>query len=333
MEKQEKLLEICDLESSFYTISGEVHAVQDVSFSVNKGEMIGIIGESGCGKSATALSIMGLLPGTGKVKNGKILFRGNDLLKIKPREQAKLRGRHISMVFQDSMTSLNPVFTIGSQMTDVLRYHKGMGQEAAKERVIQLLDMVGIPDPEKYYAAYPHELSGGMRQRVNIAMALSCEPDLLLADEPTTALDVTIQAQILELLKEMTAELGTAVLLITHDLSVIANTCSRVIVMYAGQIVEEGPVEDLFRTPRHPYTYGLLKTVLDLSTEKRGELYCIGGVPPQLVTLPQGCPYADRCKNAMEICRKYPPEMYTVGRQQVRCWLYDEECPVRGDAK
>lgn len=333
METNETLLQVQRLETSFFTDVGEVHAVRDLSFFVNRGEIIGIIGESGCGKSATALSLMGLLPGKGRVKGGKALFRGQEILNLSEKERAALRGRHISMIFQDSMTSLNPVFTIGSQMSDVLRHHRKFSREEARARVIELLNMVEIPEAEKNYGAYPHELSGGMRQRVNIAMALSCQPELLLADEPTTALDVTLQAQILALMRRMTAEQGTAVLLITHDLSVIANTCSRVIVMYAGQIVEEGPVEDLFASPKHPYTAGLLKTVRDLSEERKDRLYCIPGTPPRLIELAPGCPYVDRCSRAMKICRAYEPENYTVGRQKVRCWLYDEACPCGGEKR
>ena len=324
------LLEVKNLETSFFTQRGEVQALRGVSFSVEQGEIVGLIGESGCGKSVTALSIMRLLSSRGRVKAGEILFKGQDLLHLSDREMEKLRGQQIAMVFQDSMVSLNPVFTIGAQMEELLRYHKGMGKAEARQRVLELLGMVGIPEPEKRIGDYPHQLSGGQRQRVCIAMALSCEPELLLADEPTTALDVTIQAQILDLIRNLAEKLSTSVVLVTHDLGVIANTCSRVVVMYGGQIMEQGCVEDIFDQPLHPYTRGLLKTILELNGRGQEELFCMEGFPPPLLNPPKGCPFAQRCPHAMRICVEQAPGVFGTAAHYARCYLLDKACPAAG---
>lgn len=328
---EQHLLEVQELHTSFFTHMGEVQAVRGVSFYVDQGEVIGVIGESGCGKSVTALSIMGLLSKQGRVTDGEVRFKGENLLSLPRKDRARMRGKHIAMIFQDSMTSLDPVFTVGDQMSEVLRYHTGIGKEEALARCIEMLGLVGIQEPEKWISAYPHELSGGMRQRVTTALALSCEPELLLADEPTTALDVTVQAQILELMKDLTNRLGTAVILITHDLGVVANTCSRVLVMYGGQVVEEGSVETIFAEPQHPYTQGLLKTILDLNTGQGKKLFCIDGLPPQLLCPPKGCAFASRCPRAMKVCLEQMPDFYGDDIHKARCWLLDPECPVKGE--
>ena len=326
----EPLLQVKDLRTSFFTHYGEVQALRGVSFSVYPQEVVGVIGESGCGKSVTALSIMRLLASQGRIKSGEVLFKGQDLLKLSSKEMAKLRGRKISMVFQDSMASLNPVFTVGAQMEDLLRYHTHMTKAQAKERTKELLGLVGISEPEKRMNDYPHQLSGGQRQRIMIAMALSSEPELLLADEPTTALDVTIQAQILRLIRDLTEKLSTAVVLITHDLGVIANMCSRVVVMYGGQVMEQGSVQEIFDHPLHPYTQGLLKTILDLDTKGQEELFCMDGLPPSLLNPPKGCPFARRCPRAMKICGEQSPEFFGSQSHNARCHLLDEACPVKG---
>ena len=284
------------------------------------GRITGIIGESGCGKSVTALSVLKLLPGKGKVKFGEIRFKGDNILTYSEKEMLHIRGEKIAMVFQNSMTALNPLYTVGNQMSEMLRYHKHIGKKEALNASEKMLAAVGIPYPGERLKSYPHELSGGMRQRVAIAMALSCGPELLIADEPTTALDVTLQIQILDLIQEMTETLHTAVLLITHDLSVVANTCSKVIVMYAGKIMEEAAVDEIFTRPLHPYTKGLLKTVQDLDTEKASDLFCIEGTPPGLLHPPAGCPFAKRCPDAGDICLKKMPEAYEENGHKAYCW-------------
>ncbi len=281
-----------------------------MSFSVQAGETLGIVGESGCGKSVTSLSIMGLIPRPpGEIVGGEIRFNGQDLTQLSDKAYRKLRGSEISMIFQEPMTALNPVFTIGNQIIDVLRRHKGLTRKQARSRAIDMLAEVGIPAPDKRVDEYPHQLSGGMRQRVMIAMALSCDPKLLIADEPTTALDVTIQAQVLELIKKLAADHGTAVILITHDLGVVAETCDRAAVMYCGKIIEQGPVDSLFNQPRHPYTAGLLASVPRIRPDRLERLPTIPGIVPDLLDLPQGCRFRDRCGQALERCGSFDPEL------------------------
>lgn len=320
------LLEVRDLRTEFRAAGGSVTAVDGVSFTVDAGEMVALVGESGCGKSATAQSIMGLIvPPAGQVTGGEVRFEGRDLLKLSRREIRAVRGKGIAMIFQDPMTSLNPVLTIGKQLTETLRLHLGLGRRAAKTRAVELLDMVRISAPQSRLGAYPHQLSGGMRQRVMIAMALSCDPRLILADEITTALDVTIQAQILELLRDLARETRTAVLFITHDLGVVAGMAERVNVMYAGQIVERAETVDLFHRPQMPYTWGLLGSVPRLDLAKGGRLRPIAGRPPELTDIPPGCRFAPRCVHARDTCRHTAPDLVLTHldppRDQLnRCW-------------
>ena len=326
--KNERLLEVKDLKTSFFTHVGEVKAIRGVSFNLDKGEAIGIVGESGSGKSVTSLSIMGLLQYPGKVIGGEILFRGQGLTQKSEKEMQTIRGNEIAMIFQDPMTSLNPVYTVGNQISEAIRRHQGLNKKEAKEKAIEMLKLVGIPSPEKRVDNYPHEFSGGMRQRAMIAMALSCEPSLLIADEPTTALDVTIQAQILELMKDLKEKINTSIILITHDLGVVADVCSRIVVMYGGLIMEEGTTQDVFYNPKHPYTMGLLKSIprLDLGSKKR--LVPIEGSPPDLLKPPKGCPFAARCPYAMKICMdQIPPYYYVDDTHRAMCWLLDENAP------
>ena len=322
----EKLLDVKNLHTSFFTHLGEVQAIRDVSFGLDKGEIIGIVGESGSGKSVTSLSIMGLLAYPGRVKDGEILFNGEDLLKKKKSEMRKIQGDHIAMIFQDPMTSLNPLFKIGDQITEAILTHHKIKKEDAKKRALEMLRLVGIPSPEKRFHSYPHEFSGGMRQRAMIAMALSCEPELLIADEPTTALDVTIQAQILELMEDIRAKKNTGILMITHDLGVVAEMCSRVVVMYAGRIVEEAPVQELFADPKHPYTQGLIGSVPKLGSGVES-LPSIPGSVPDLSVMPKGCKFAPRCKYAMDICHQQEPELADIneaGTRKCRCHLLNK---------
>ncbi len=299
----EPLLQVDDLKVQFNTDDGLVKAVDGVSFSIAPGETLGIVGESGSGKSVTNLAVMGLVPQPpGRVVAGKALFGGRDLLKMDRRELSAIRGHRIAMIFQDPMTSLNPLLTVAQQMTEVTRLHLRHSEKQALAHAVAMLDRVGIPSPDERIFDYPHQLSGGMRQRVMIAIALSCQPDLLIADEPTTALDVTIQAQILELMKGLQRDEGTAIILITHDLGVIANMCRRVVVMYAGRFVEEADADDLFRRPRHPYTLGLLESIPRLDEPKDAELTPIEGQPPHLADLPPGCPFRPRCPFAVDRC-------------------------------
>ena len=319
------LLEVKDLVTEFRVKRGVVKAVNGVSFHVEKGEILAVVGESGSGKSVTSLSIMGLLQGNGRTSGGQILFHGEDLLKKTDKEMQAVRGDRISMIFQEPMTSLNPVYRVKDQIMESIMMHRKIGKKEALERTIEMLRTVGIPSPEKRADDYPHQMSGGMRQRVMIAMALACDPELLIADEPTTALDVTIQAQILELLYQMKEQFGMAVILITHDLGVVAEAADRVAVMYCGEIVESAEVKSLFAQPMHPYTFGLLKSIPRLEDESSDPLYMIRGMVPNPLHMPPGCPFSDRCDRCMEICRQKKPELRPRGDHMVRCFLYDRE--------
>jgi oligopeptide transport system ATP-binding protein len=308
------LLSVEDLQVRFGADDGEVRAVDGVSFSIDRGETLGIVGESGSGKSVTNLAMLGLIPKPpGKIVGGRALFQGRDLLKLDETELRKIRGHKIAMIFQDPMTSLNPFLTVAEQLTEVTRVHLKLSAKAALDRAVDLLTRVGIPAPGERVHDYPHQFSGGMRQRVMIAMALSCEPELLIADEPTTALDVTIQAQILELMKKLQREQGTAIVLITHDLGVIANACHRVNVMYAGRIVEEASVNELFARPLHPYTRGLLESIPRLDRKPGDKLTPIEGQPPDLARLPPGCAFGPRCRHVRDLCRAAVPPLVSAG--------------------
>lgn len=325
---QTPLLDVRNLKTYFYTEDGVVHAVDGVDFYVNSGEVLGIVGESGCGKSVTSLSIMRLISQPGKIEDGQILFEGKDLVKAPEEEMMKIRGNRISMIFQQPQSALNPVFRAGDQISEVLNIHQDFGKEAGHKRAVELLKQVGIPEPESRAQSFPHELSGGMAQRVMIAMALACVPDLLIADEPTTALDVTIQAQILDLMRDMRTQLGSAMILITHDLGVIAEMADRVAVMYAGEIVEQSPVATLFDNPLHPYTKGLIGSIPVLG-EVRDRLDVIPGSVPNLVNLPKGCRFAPRCMARVEhnlsICSEKRPELQEIAEgHKVRCWLFQD---------
>lgn len=321
----ENILEVRNLQTSFQTEAGEVRAVDGVNFDVPKGKTIGIVGESGSGKSITSLSILRLLAKNGSIKGGEILFKGKDLLKLSEKEMRDIRGNQISMIFQEPMTSLNPVFTVGQQISETLRIHKKVSKKEALNLSIEMLKLVGIPSPEKRVKQYPFELSGGMRQRVMIAMALACDPEILIADEPTTALDVTIQAQILELIRDLQDRLGMSVIMITHDLGVVAETCDYVAVMYAGQVVEYADVRTLFKNPKHPYTLGLLNSLPrhDIDQEK---LIPIKGMVPSPFNMPSGCRFAPRCPVATELCHSKMPELENKENDgQIRCWMYSDE--------
>ncbi len=325
--KNKPLLEVKGLKTYFYTEDGVVRAVDGVNFEVYPGEVLGIVGESGCGKSVTSLSIMRLISKPGRIDAGEILLDGENLLNLSENEMTKVRGNRISMIFQQPQTALNPVFRVGDQLAEVLNIHQDMGRDAGWKRAVQLLKMVGVPDPERRAEAYPHELSGGMAQRVMIAMALACIPEVLIADEPTTALDVTIQAQILDLMREMRSEMGTSVILITHDLGVVAEMAERVAVMYAGEIVEQTDVNSLFDEPLHPYTQGLIGSIPILG-EIKDKLDVIPGSVPNLVNLPPGCRFAPRCearvKYGLNICTQQKPDLVEIKTgHQVRCWLYE----------
>ncbi len=318
------LLEVRDLQTHFHTQDGVVKAVDRVSFSVDRGETLGIVGESGCGKSVTSLSIMRLIPSPpGKIAGGQILFDGEDLLQQSEERMRQIRGNRIAMIFQDPMTSLNPVLTIGRQITESLELHLKLSRREAQKRAAELLDMVGIPSASKRLDNYPHQFSGGMRQRVMIAMALSCNPELLIADEPTTALDVTIQAQILELINRLKEELHTAVIIITHDLGVVAGMTDRVTVMYAGRVVEEGPTREIFENPRMPYTIGLLRSIPRLDEARRRKLNPIRGLPPNLIDLPPICAFSPRCDFAQERCITTRPELRPVGAGHAAACHFD----------
>ncbi len=322
------ILSIQELKTYFYSHQGVARAVDGVSFDLNQGEVLGVVGESGCGKSVTAQSIMQLVPDPpGKIVGGKILFHGKNLLDLPPKEFRKIRGSGIAMIFQEPMTSLNPVFTIGDQISEMFRIHKGFGKKQALSSAVEMLGRVQIPSPSKRVNEFPHQLSGGMRQRVMIAMALSCDPEILIADEPTTALDVTVQAQILDLMQTLKQEYNTAIQLITHDLGVIAEMTDRVVVMYAGQVVEEALTLDLFKNTLHPYTRCLLQSIPVLgkrTLNDRRELTEIKGMIPSLTDLPKGCRFNNRCPDTMDICRKQAPKLMGDGSgHKVRCWLHD----------
>ena len=322
----EKILEVNHLKTYFHTDAGLSKAVNDVSFFVEKGKTLGIVGESGCGKSITSLSIMGLVETPpGEIAGGEIIFEGEDLLKKNEKEMSKIRGKKIAMIFQEPMTSLNPVFTIGQQLIETLMLHEDMTKKQAKERAIEMLKMVKIPLAEKRFHEYPHQLSGGMRQRVMIAMALCCNPDLLICDEPTTALDVTIQAQILDLINELKEKTGTSVMMITHDLGVIAEIADDVMVMYAGKIVERATCDQIFEKPMHPYTYGLMQCIPKLDDDDTKRLSVIEGMVPSFDDMPKGCAFCPRCKEAREICRQKMPELAEAEGRMVRCFKYTQE--------
>ena len=325
----ETILKVEGLKTQFRTDYGLVKAVDGVSFELRRGEILGLVGESGCGKSVTNLSILQLVASPpGIIAGGKVLFRGKDLLACPEEEVRVLRGKNISMIFQDPLTSLNPVIKVGSQIAEAIQLHHHVSKREAKLTAVEMLKVIGIPDPERRAGDYPHQFSGGMRQRVMIAMALSCNPDILIADEPTTALDVTIQAQILDLIKNLSEERTTAVIMITHDLGVVAGMCEAVCVMYAGRIVERAGVDDLFYDPKHPYTRGLLDSIPRVDKSGPQRLYSIPGAPPNLVDMPDCCPFHPRCSHAMDICRRaYPPEKSFEGRgpRTVSCWLHAKE--------
>lgn len=323
----DKLLEIKNLRTVFKTYAGQVSAINDVSISIGYGEAVGIVGESGSGKSVTMLSVMRLLSENGKVTSGEIVFNGRNMAQMSEKEMQVIRGNEIGMIFQDPMTSMNPVFTVGNQLVEaILKHNKKMPKKQAIAKAIDMLKLVGMPSPEKRFHQYPHEFSGGMRQRAMIAMALSCEPKLLIADEPTTALDVTIQAQIIELMKELKDKINMSIILITHDLGLVADICERVVVMYGGTIVEQGPVEEIFYNPKHPYTMGLLSSIPRLNMGKE-RLNPVEGHPPDMINPPAGCPFAARCSQAMEICNLHKPQYEKISENHgAACWLlYNRE--------
>lgn len=334
-----KILEVKDLHTSFFTHLGEVQAVRGSNFTMEEGDILGIVGESGSGKSVSALSIIGLIDEPGKVKQGEVLFGGKDLTKLSKKEKSDLRGNEIAMIFQDPMTSLNPVFTIKNQMVEVIQRHTDMTKKEAVQHAIKMLDLVGIPEAETRISSYPHEFSGGMRQRVMIATALSCDPKLLIADEPSTALDVTIQAQILDLMLELQKKIKTSIILITHDLGVIAEVCTKIIVMYGGMIMEKGTVNEIFYDPKHPYTIGLHKSVPSMTSTSKERLIPIAGSPPDLLKPPAGCPFSPRCEHAMQICLEQPAPMFELSDTHCSsCWLLHEDAPSveginKGEAK
>ena len=319
------LLEVKDLSTYFFTPEGVVKAVDSISYDLQEGETLGLVGESGCGKSVSALSIMRLIQRPGRTVAGEVTFNGQDLLALDDSEMRRIRGKDMAMIFQEPMTSLNPVLTIGKQLTEALMLHLGLDQNAANDRAGELLEMVGIPEGRGRLGDYPHQFSGGMRQRVMIAMALSCDPKMLIADEPTTALDVTIQAQILELVKKLGEETGTAVLIITHNLGVVARYADRVNVMYAGKIIERGTAREIYTNPRHPYTIGLLNSVPRLDEPRKEQLAPIEGSPPDLIGLPIGCAFRPRCKYAIDRCAvEYPPLLEVAEGHTAACWVSDQ---------
>ena len=327
-----KLIQVSNLETRFVTDEGIVRAVDGVSYDLNEGEILGIVGESGCGKSVSALSIMRLVAGpSGEICGGTVNFQGQDLLQLSDREMRRIRGNRIAMIFQEPMTSLNPVLSIGRQITETLELHLKMDSKCALDRAAELLSIVGIPDPGSRLKDYPHQLSGGMRQRVMIAIAISCNPSLIIADEPTTSLDVTIQAQILELLQSLAKQLGTALIIITHNLGVVARYANRVLVMYAGKIVEQGDSLDIYRNSRHPYTLGLIKSVPRIDEPVRSKLHSIDGLPPDLIDLPNGCSFAPRCEFALEKCVNEVPMLESVTNQHdSACWRWNELSKFQG---
>ncbi len=321
----ETLLQVRNLQTRFFTLSGIIRAVDGVSFDLASGETLGLVGESGCGKSVTALSVMRILPEpAGRIVGGSVLFRGRDLTSLREKEMEKIRGNKIAMVYQEPMTALNPAFTVGDQLGEVFRFHQGLSKRNAAERAVALLNEVGIPSPASRIKDYPHQLSGGMRQRAVIAMAIACNPEVLIADEPVTALDVTIQAQILDLILKLRANLGMSLVLISHDLGVVANMVSRVIVMYAGRIVESGGVHDIFRSPLHPYTRGLFQSIPRIG--RRVEMLPeIPGSVPDLLQLPKGCKFANRCAEVVDRCRREEPDLFSAGDGHFsRCWVNEK---------
>ena len=326
-----KLLSVRDLKTSFFTHVGEVKAVRGISFDVNEGEVLGIVGESGSGKSVTSLSIMGLLQYPGRVVDGEILLNGEDILTYSKDQMRKVRGKEIAMIFQDPMTSLNPVYTIGNQVMEMILEHEKMTKREARARAIEMLKLVGIPAAEKRIDSYPHEFSGGMRQRVMIALALSCNPKLLIADEPTTALDVTIQAQILNLIKKLNRQFGMTTMLITHDLGVVATVCDKVAVMYGGLIMEYGTADEIFYHPRHPYTMGLLGSIPHVDGGEKRRLIPIDGTPPDLINPPKGCPFSTRCKYCMNLCTREQPQYFAEDKHRTMCWMLDVDAPKDSD--
>ncbi len=328
----EKILEIKNLQISFHTYAGEVKAVRGIHFDLAKGESLAIVGESGCGKTVTAKSILRLLkaPQAEIKQDSQIIYNGTEnVVKMSKRRLREYRGEEVSMIFQDPMTSLNPTMTIGHQIMEALKIHRGMSKEEAKAEAIRLLETVNIPNAAERVDDYPHQLSGGMRQRVMIAISLSCNPKVILADEPTTALDVTIQAQIMDLLNELKAKFNTAIVLVTHDLGVVADFADRILVMYAGEVIEQGTTEEIFYSGQHPYTWALLSSVPRLETESKEELYALGGTPPDLILPLKGCPFASRCEHAMEIClEQHPDESELSGTHKVKCWLQHPDAPI-----
>lgn len=326
-----KLLSVRNLKTSFFTHVGEVKAVRGISFDVNEGEVLGIVGESGSGKSVTSLSIMGLLQYPGRVVDGEILLNGEDILTYSKDQMRKVRGKEIAMIFQDPMTSLNPVYTIGNQVMEMILEHEKMTKREARARAIEMLKLVGIPAAEKRIDSYPHEFSGGMRQRVMIALALSCNPKLLIADEPTTALDVTIQAQILNLIKKLNRQFGMTTMLITHDLGVVATVCDKVAVMYGGLIMEYGTADEIFYHPRHPYTMGLLGSIPHVDGGEKRRLIPIDGTPPDLINPPKGCPFSTRCKYCMNVCTREQPPYFAEDKHRTMCWMLDVDAPKDSD--
>ncbi len=320
------LLDVKNLKTVFRTYAGTVYALNDITFSIGTGEAVGIVGESGSGKSVTMLSIMKLLSENGRVESGNIIFNGRDLKDVSMNDMQNIRGNDIGMIFQDPMTSLNPVFTVGNQLIEAILRHNNVSKEEARKKAIDMLKLVGIPSPEKRIDQYPFEFSGGMRQRVMIAMALSCEPKLLIADEPTTALDVTIQAQIIELMKDLQKKLGMSIILITHDLGLVADICEKVIVMYGGTIVEQGKLDDIFYKTAHPYTMGLLQSIPRANMGKE-RLKPIEGQPPDMINIPKGCPFVNRCASAMEVCALHKPEYTELSEEGhgAACWLHYKE--------
>ncbi|EPF25050.1 ABC transporter ATP-binding protein [Treponema sp. Marseille-Q4132] len=323
----EVILQVKDLRTYFYTDAGVVKAVDGLTFDLHKGETLGLVGESGSGKSVTNLSIINLIQTPpGKIEGGEVLFNGEDLLKMSDARLREIRGDRIAMIFQDPMSSLNPYLRISTQMIETICLHQGLSKKAAKEKAIEMLKLTGIPAAEKRIDGYPHQFSGGMRQRVMIAMGLSCNPDILIADEPTSALDVTIQAQILDLMQDLTHRLGTAVILITHSLGVVAGVCDTIVVMYAGRIVERGTTEDIFYDTKHPYTQGLIKSVPRLDRDDESRLFSIEGQPPNVVDLPDCCPFYPRCHKALPVCKnRYPPVVDFSGTHHAACWLYAQK--------
>ena len=327
----DEILQVNGLKTSFLNSNGETQAVRGVSFTVHKGEALGIVGESGSGKSVTSMSILQLLASTGRIREGEVLFEGKDLTKATRKEMREIRGGKIAMIFQDPMSSLNPLIRVGKQVEEMIAIHQpSLSKEERKKRVLELFRLVRIPEPEKRYQSFPHEFTGGMRQRVMIAMALACNPEILIADEPTTALDVTIQDQILKLLRSLQEEMGMSIIFITHDLGVVAELCSRVLVMYGGMVMEEALIDDIFHRPRHPYTMGLLASIPNIKQDKSQRLTPIPGSPPDMTNPPAGCPFAPRCPYARQIClEQMPPYTQLDPTHRSMCWLLTPEAPAQ----